>query len=168
VKRHWRLRLHDIVFENDTPAGKAFDVAVLVSILLSVFTVLLESVGSIRLTYGTLLRAAEWTFTILFTVEYILRLACVSRPVRYALSFFGIVDLLAVVPTYLSLARNTNSSGYPGSTAAARLPGTQTWPLYRCGALSECGDASKSSENHRIPMRGTDDRDYHRSPNVSD
>src|SRR5687768_5931536 len=110
VNGNWLLRLHDIVFENDTPAGKAFDIAVLVSILLSVFAVLLESVASIRQTYGNALRVAEWTFTVLFTIEYILRLACVGKPVRYALSFFGMVDLLAVVPTYMSFV----------------LPGTQT------------------------------------------
>src|SRR5687768_8366283 len=73
LKRHWRVRLHDIVFENDTPAGRAFDIVLLVSILLSVFAVLLESVSSIRQAYGGLLRAIEWTFTILFTVEYLLR-----------------------------------------------------------------------------------------------
>jgi voltage-gated potassium channel len=99
----WRERLHEIIFEAETPAGKAFDVALLVCIVASVATVLLESVASIRAQYGTLLRALEWGFTILFTVEYVLRLVCVRRPLRYALSFFGLVDLLAIVPTYLSV-----------------------------------------------------------------
>ncbi len=99
----WRQRLHEIIFEADTPAGKAFDVGLLVAIVLSVVAVCLESVADIRLRYGPTLRAIEWGFTILFTVEYVLRLSCVGRPWRYAVSFFGIVDLLAILPTYLSL-----------------------------------------------------------------
>ncbi len=98
-----RHRLHEIIFEADTAAGKAFDVALLVTILLSVIAVLLESVASIREEYGGVLRAAEWFFTILFTIEYVLRLFTVERPLRYARSFFGVVDLLAIAPTYLSL-----------------------------------------------------------------
>ena len=98
-----RSRLHEIIFEADTPAGKAFDVALLGAILLSVLTVLLESVASYRAAYGPWLRTAEWAFTALFTVEYVLRLYCVQRPGRYARSFFGIVDLAAIIPTYLSL-----------------------------------------------------------------
>lgn len=99
----WRGRLHEIIFEADTSAGKAFDIALMVAIILSVFAVCLESVTSIELNYGPALRAAEWAFTILFTIEYALRLSCVGKPWRYAVSFFGIVDLLAIVPTYLSL-----------------------------------------------------------------
>jgi len=98
-----RARLHEIIFEADTPAGKAFDLILLLCIVLSVLAVVLESVSGIRAEYGRLLRGAEWTFTILFTVEYVVRLICVGRPMRYALSFFGIVDFLAIVPTYLSL-----------------------------------------------------------------
>lgn len=101
--RAWRERMHEIIFEADTPAGKAFDVGLLVAILLSVFAVVLESVAGVRAQYGGLLRALEWTFTLLFTVEYALRLLTVEHPWRYARSFFGIVDLLAIVPTYLSL-----------------------------------------------------------------
>jgi voltage-gated potassium channel len=99
----WRERLHEVIFEAETPAGKGFDVALLFGIVASVVTVLLESVASIRAQHGSILRALEWGFTILFTVEYALRLACVRRPLGYALSFFGLVDLLAVVPTYLSV-----------------------------------------------------------------
>ena len=94
--------MHEIIFEADTPLGKAFDVALLVAIVLSVAAVLLESVPEIRAEYGQALRTIEWTFTILFTIEYILRLLSVGRPLRYARSFFGIVDLLAIVPTYLT------------------------------------------------------------------
>jgi len=100
--RETRERLHEVIFEADTPAGKAFDLILLLSIVFSVLAVVLESVASIRAEYGPLLRGAEWAFTILFTIEYVLRLLCVGRPRRYALSFFGVVDFLAIVPTYLS------------------------------------------------------------------
>ena len=99
----WRRRLHEIIFEADTPAGRAFDVALLVVILLSVLAVLLESVPHVRQAYGGTLHVVEWAFTVLFTVEYVLRLISVTRPVHYAVSFFGMVDLLAVLPTYLAL-----------------------------------------------------------------
>ncbi len=99
----WRARLHEIIFEADTPAGKAFDIILIVSIVLSVVVVMIESVGHIEQHHGNLLRAVEWFFTILFTVEYILRLLCVRRPLGYAKSFFGVVDLLAILPTYMSL-----------------------------------------------------------------
>jgi voltage-gated potassium channel len=103
VKRARRERLLEIIFEADTPAGKAFDLALLVLIIASVVVVALESVEGIRARFGGLLLAIEWALTVLFTVEYGLRLACVERPAAYARSFFGIVDLLAVLPTYLSL-----------------------------------------------------------------
>ena len=99
----WRHRLHEVIFEADTPAGRAFDIALMIAIVLSVAAVLLESVAGLRARWGGLLRAAEWAFTILFTVEYLVRLSCVRRPMRYARSFFGLVDLLAILPTYLSL-----------------------------------------------------------------
>ncbi len=99
----WRFHLHEILFEADTPTGKVFDVALLVFIVASVVAVTLESVTDIQQRYGRILYAAEWFFTLLFTVEYALRLICVERPLRYTVSFFGIVDLLAILPTYLSL-----------------------------------------------------------------
>lgn len=98
-----KQRLYDIIFEADTPAGKLFDVALLLLIVASILTVMLESVVSISAEYGTALIAMEWVFTGLFTVEYLLRLYCVRRPLRYVFSFFGIVDFLAILPTYLSL-----------------------------------------------------------------
>ena len=99
----WRLTLHTLIFEADTRAGRAFDVGLLLAIVLSVVAVMLESVAALREQYGDLLHALEWGFTILFTVEYALRLLAVGRPLRYALSFYGLVDLLAVLPTYLGL-----------------------------------------------------------------
>jgi voltage-gated potassium channel len=98
-----RSRLHEIIFEADTPAGKAFDVALLVFIILSVVAVMLESTSTIAARYGPWLRTFEWVVTILFTIEYLLRLYSVGNPLRYARSFFGIVDLLAILPTYLSI-----------------------------------------------------------------
>jgi voltage-gated potassium channel len=111
----WRQRLHEIVFEADTRAGRMFDVAVLAAILLSVAAVVLESIPEIRQKYGPELRAIEWLFTALFTLEYVLRLLSVDRPFRYTASFFGIVDLLAFLPTYL----------------AALFPGTQSLLVLR-------------------------------------
>jgi voltage-gated potassium channel len=98
-----RAKLHEVIFEADTPAGKAFDVALLVLIVASVLAVMLESVPSIREHYGSLLRGFEWSVTILFTIEYVLRLYSVGRPLAYARSFFGVVDLLAILPSYVSL-----------------------------------------------------------------
>lgn len=99
----FRERLHTIIFEAETPLGKAFDVGLLVSIIISVVAVCLESVESIEAEYGWLLSKVEWFLTIAFTLEYLLRLFCVAQPWRYARSFYGVVDLLAILPTYLSL-----------------------------------------------------------------
>jgi voltage-gated potassium channel len=98
-----RAKTYRVIFLHDTPAGKAFDVALIFAILLSVAAVMVESVQSIAATHGPLLRALEWVLTVLFTVEYVLRIWSVDRPGRYAGSFFGLVDLFAVLPTYLSL-----------------------------------------------------------------
>jgi voltage-gated potassium channel len=99
----WRSRLHEIVFESETRAGRAFDLTLIALILLSIIIVILESVKSIRDDYGTILFVAEWTLTILFSIEYVLRVLSVKNPLRYILSFYGVVDLLAIAPTYLSL-----------------------------------------------------------------
>ena len=99
----WLNDLHAVIFEAETPAGKWFDILLIVSILLSVLAVMLDSVNSINIRYGTFLNAVEWFFTIVFSIEYFLRLICVGRPLLYATSFFGIVDLLAIIPTYISL-----------------------------------------------------------------
>jgi voltage-gated potassium channel len=103
TNHRWRQILFEIIFEAETPAGKWFDIILMICISLSVLAVMLDSVSSIRERYGQFLYAIEWFFTILFTIEYILRLICVRKPARYAVSFFGIVDLLAILPTYTSL-----------------------------------------------------------------
>ncbi|HAK55066.1 MAG: ion transporter [Vicinamibacterales bacterium] len=99
----WRRDLHQIVFEADTPAGKLFDLVLIASILISVAAVMLDSVATIHARYGAPLLWVEWGFTLLFTIEYAVRLLSVRQPGRYATSFFGVVDLLAILPTYLSL-----------------------------------------------------------------
>jgi voltage-gated potassium channel len=99
----WRERLHEIIFEADTPMGRFFDIALMVAIVVSVLAVMLDSVESIRAEWGTALYLAEWAFTIVFTVEYVLRIICVNKPWRYMTSFYGIIDLLALLPTWLSL-----------------------------------------------------------------
>jgi voltage-gated potassium channel len=100
---HGRRRLHEIIFESDTPAGRAFDLVLLWAVILSVLVVMIESIDGIRHEHGAILRAVEWVFTGLFSLEYMLRLLAVRRPLRYATSFFGVVDLLAILPTFVSL-----------------------------------------------------------------
>jgi len=102
-RSRWRQRLYQIIYEAETPAGKAFDIGLILTIIASTVIVLLESVAGIRAQYGAIMRVAEWAITIAFTIEYALRLSCVKRPSKYATSFFGIVDLLAILPTYLEL-----------------------------------------------------------------
>lgn len=99
----WRQQLYIIVFEADTFLGKLFDVVLLIGILLSVLAVMLESVTSIRQEYGEELYILEWVFTILFTAEYLLRIYISHQPKKYIFSFYGIIDLLSVLPTYLSV-----------------------------------------------------------------
>lgn len=102
-KSGWRARVRHIIFDNDTRESRAFDVALLVLIACSVLLVMLETVEEIDAKYGGLLLVLEWVVTILFTFEYIARLATVENRARYARSFFGVVDLLAILPVYLSL-----------------------------------------------------------------
>lgn len=99
----WRLRLYIVIFEADTHAGRLFDLALIWAILASVTVVVLDSVVSIHARFGDLFKALEWGFTLLFTLEYIGRLLCVRHPLRYARSVFGVIDLLAVLPTWLAL-----------------------------------------------------------------
>ena len=101
--KKWRHRLHSIIYEADTFSGKLFDILLLIAILLSVLFVALESVTSINLAYNGFLNTAGWIVTVLFTIEYILRIICVKRPWRYVFSFYGVIDLISTLPKYLSL-----------------------------------------------------------------
>lgn len=98
-----RARTHEVIYGHESLAGKAFDLILILAILGSVAAVMADSVAAVRQEHGALLRSVEWVFTVLFTVEYLVRLWCVDRPLRYAGSFFGLVDLFAVLPTYVSL-----------------------------------------------------------------
>ncbi|KQV52301.1 ion transporter [Massilia sp. Root335] len=98
-----RRRMYDVIFEADTPAGRRFDIALVLAILLSILVVVLDSVPWLHRDHATLLNGLEWGFTALFTAEYAARLACVQRPWRYATGFYGVIDLLAVLPSYFSL-----------------------------------------------------------------
>ena len=99
----WRAQLYAIIFESDTPKGRAFDLVLIAAILLSVLVIVLATVQPIADAYGPWLTGAEWFFTVLFTIEYVARCLCVRRPDVYARSFFGVIDLLSIVPSYLSL-----------------------------------------------------------------
>ncbi len=99
----WQSKWHEIIFEADTPVGKFFDVTLLILIVVSVFVVILDSVDSLDAQYGLFFYYAEWFFTILFTLEYILRIITTRHAFKYIFSFYGIIDLLAILPTYLSL-----------------------------------------------------------------
>lgn len=98
-----RRRMYTIIFEADTKAGRRFDIALVIIILLSIAVVLADSVPSIGKRHGATMSLLEWGFTLLFSAEYIARLLCVRHPLRYATSFFGIIDLMSVLPTYFAL-----------------------------------------------------------------
>jgi len=95
--------LYRIIFESDTKTGRSFDMVLIITIVASVVAVMLDSIKAVNARHANIFYAIEWFFTIAFTVEYILRLYCVDRRLKYASSFFGIVDLVAVLPTYLSI-----------------------------------------------------------------
>ncbi|MFH6604179.1 ion transporter [Maribacter algicola] len=98
----WRRKLHEVIYGTHTPAGKLFDILLLVLILYSIIVVMLESVPRFDTKYHEFLNISEWVVTILFSIEYILRVICINKPRKYIFSFFGIVDLLSTIPKYLS------------------------------------------------------------------
>ncbi len=136
-----RAQLHEIIFEADTPAGKAFDVALLVLIILSVVAVMLESTSTVAARYGSWLRTFEWIVTIIFTIEYILRLYCVGSPAR------GIVDLLAILPSYLSLI-------IPGAQSLLVIRALRLLRVFRVLKLAHfVGEASELTAAMRASAR---------------
>lgn len=100
--RNWRLRLHEVIYGTHTPAGKLFDIILLVVILYSIIIVMMESVPRFDNKFHDFFNISEWVVTILFSIEYGLRLVCIKRPSKYIFSFFGIIDLLSTIPKYLS------------------------------------------------------------------
>jgi voltage-gated potassium channel len=103
TKKNWRFELHEVIYESNTSAGKAFDIALLFAIFTSIIVIMLDSVQSIHSKYGGLFNTVEWVFTALFTIEYVLRLVCIRQPVKYVFSLLGIIDLIALIPSYLSI-----------------------------------------------------------------
>jgi voltage-gated potassium channel len=99
----WRFKLHEVIYESNTSAGKAFDVALLFAIFTSILVVMLDSIVSVHSRYGQQLYYVEWGYSILFTIEYILRLICIKQPIKYVLSPLGIIDMIALIPSYLSI-----------------------------------------------------------------
>lgn len=143
----WRARWHEIIFEADTPAGKTFDVWLLGLILLSVLAVCLESVRGLRESYGVALHAIEWGFTAIFTVEYVIRLMCVRRPLRYALSFYGLVDLMAILPTYFVFI-------FPGSQSLLVIRALRLMRVFRILKLTHfIGEARLLTAAMRASLR---------------
>ncbi|PIB39028.1 ion transporter [Maribacter sp. 4G9] len=98
----WKHKLHEIIYEADTPMGKWFDIVLIILILFSVLLIMLESVKSIDAEYHLTLLSLEWIITILFTIEYIARIICIQKPSKYIFSFYGIIDFLSTIPLYLS------------------------------------------------------------------
>ena len=101
--KNWKEKVHEVIYEADTPAGKLFDVILLLVILLSILLVMLESIESIGTKYAYILNVAEWVITILFSIEYLARIISVEKPKTYVFSFYGIIDLLSTIPKYISL-----------------------------------------------------------------
>ena len=101
--KNWKEKVHEVIYEADTPAGKLFDVILLLVILLSILLVMLESIESIGTKYAYILDVAEWVITILFSIEYLARIISVEKPKTYVFSFYGIIDLLSTIPKYISL-----------------------------------------------------------------
>lgn len=99
----WQMQLHELIYESETKAGKTFDIILLLCILASIIVVMLDSVQVLKAKYGSVFYVLEWFFTIVFTIEYILRLVCIKRPLKYVFSALGIIDLLAIIPSYLSI-----------------------------------------------------------------
>jgi voltage-gated potassium channel len=99
----WRTKLHETIYEANTTAGKAFDIALLVCIIGSIIVVTLDSVEDYHRKFGETFYILEWIFTVLFTIEYILRIISIKNPLKYVVSFFGVIDLLAIIPSYLSI-----------------------------------------------------------------
>ena len=143
--RPWQLRLNQIIFGVETPGGRLFDLILLIVIVLSILVVMLESVAEIRETWGRELFVLEWTLTLVFTLEYGLRLACVERPGKYATSFYGVIDVLAIMPSYLAIF-------LPGSQSLLVIRALRLLRVFRVLKLGHC---LREAENLWIALRAT-------------
>ena len=145
-KHNWKTKLHEIIYEADTPSGKLFDIVLLIAILASILLVMLESVSSFDEKYHDFLNISEWIITILFTLEYILRMVTVKKPMKYVTSFFGIIDFLSTVPKYLSMI-------FIGTHALVALRALRLLRVFRIlklarylGASNQLANAIKASK----------------------
>ena len=136
----WRLKLQEIIYEADTPAGKLFDIVLLITIIASIILVMLESVNSIDVKYHSFLNISEWVITILFSIEYIARLYTVKKPLKYMTSFYGVIDLLSTIPKYISLI-------FGGVHALAALRALRLLRVFRILKLARYLGASNSLVN---------------------
>ncbi|WP_339755522.1 ion transporter [uncultured Winogradskyella sp.] len=136
----WKTKLHEIIYEADTPAGKLFDVVLLIAILASIILVMLESINSFDEKYHVFLNVSEWVITILFTIEYILRIVTVKKPLKYITSFYGVIDLLSTIPKYLSLV-------FVGTHALVALRALRLLRVFRILKLARYLGASNQLTN---------------------
>ncbi len=142
-------RLYMIIFKADSFPGRMFDLGLLITIILSVLVIMLESVKSINQEYGHILRVLEWIFTGLFTIEYILRIYCVGKPKKYVLSFFGIIDFLAIIPTYLTFFTTIG----PGLNVIRILRFIRIYNILKLGNFVDSGNVIMSAlyaSRHKI------------------
>ncbi|WP_375238836.1 ion transporter [Aurantibacter sp.] len=142
----WKEKLHEIIYEADTPAGKAFDLILLVFILASIALVMLESVNEIDKQYHDLINIAEWVITILFSIEYIARIITVEKPLKYIFSFYGIIDLLSTIPKYLTFV-------FGGAHALVTLRALRLLRVFRILKLARYLGASNQLKDSIIASR---------------
>ncbi len=138
--KNWRAKLHEIIYEADTPSGKLFDVILLIAILASIVLVMLESVKSFDEKFHAFLDISEWVITILFTIEYVLRIVTVKKPLKYITSFYGIIDLLSTIPKYISLL-------FAGTHALVALRALRLLRIFRILKLARYLGASNHLAN---------------------
>ena len=139
-EKNWKEKLHEIIYEADTPAGKLFDVILLIAILASILLVMLESVKSIDAKYHTFINISEWIITILFSIEYIARIISVKKPSKYIFSFYGVIDLLSTLPKYISLI-------FAGTHALIALRALRLLRIFRILKLARYLGASQNLAN---------------------
>lgn len=142
-------KLYKVIFQADSVPGRLFDIFLLIAIILSVLVIMLESVKSIYAEYGQILRTLEWIFTGLFTVEYILRIYCVGKPRKYVFSFFGIIDFLAIIPTYLTIFVTIG----PGLNVIRILRFVRIYNILKLGNFVDSGNVIMSAlyaSRHKI------------------
>ncbi len=127
--KDWRTRLHEVIYESNTSAGRTFDIGLLIVIIASIAVVMLDSVDAYRAKYGQTFLTLELVFSALFTIEYVLRLISIKRPMRYVLSPLGIIDLLALIPSYLSFA-------FPGASSLLAFRALRLLRVFRIFKLA--------------------------------